>query len=52
MLLACVLTLAHWLALATLVASFWIDPWYAAAPAVSAILTVLFIANGVRAKTA
>jgi hypothetical protein len=52
MLLACVMTLAHWLALAMLVASFWIDPWYAAAPAVSAILTVLFIANGVGAKTA
>jgi hypothetical protein len=52
MLLACVLTLAHWLALATLVASFWTDPWYAAVPVLSAFLTALFLANGVRAKTA
>jgi hypothetical protein len=52
MLLACVLTLAHWLALAVLVPSFWLDPWYAAVPVLSALLTVLFRANGVRAKTA
>jgi len=52
MLLACGLTLAHWLALATLVASFWLDPWYAVAPALSAILTVLFIGRSVRAKAA
>jgi hypothetical protein len=52
MLLACGLTLAHWLALATLVPAFWTDPWYAAAPAVSAILTVLFIGRSVRAKAA
>jgi hypothetical protein len=41
MLLAFALVLAQWLALALLVASFWADPWYAAAPVVSAILTVL-----------
>ena len=52
MLLAFGLTLAHWLALATLVASFWTDPWYAAAPAVSAILTALFLAKNVHAKGA
>jgi len=52
MLLACGLTLAHWLALATLVASFWLDPWYAVAPALSAILTALFIGSSVRDKAA
>jgi hypothetical protein len=35
-----------------LVPSFWLDPWYAAVPVLSALLTVLFRANGVRAKTA
>ena len=52
MLLACGLTLAHWLALATLVASFWLDPWYAAAPALSAILIALLIVSSVRDKAA
>jgi hypothetical protein len=52
MLLACGLTLAHWLALAMLVASFWLDPWYAAVPVLSAFLTVLFLAGSARAKTA
>jgi hypothetical protein len=52
LLLACGLTLAHWLALAILVASFWLDPWYAAVPALSALLTVLFLASNVRTKVA
>ena len=52
MLLACGLTLAHWLALATLVPAFWTDPWYAAAPALSVMLTLLFIGRSVRAKAA
>jgi len=52
MLLACGLALAHWLALAILVASFWLDPWYATVPVLSALLTVLFLASGVRAKAA
>jgi len=52
MLLACWLALAHWLALAILVASFWLDPWYAAVPVLSALLTVLFLARSVRARAA
>jgi hypothetical protein len=52
MLLACGLTLVHWLALAILVASFWLDPWYVAAPMISALLTVLFFASSVRGKGA
>jgi hypothetical protein len=52
MLLACVLTLAHWLALAMLVASFWLDPWYAAVPVLSAFLTVVVLASSLRAKAA
>jgi len=52
MLLACVLTLAHWLALATLDASFWADPWNAVVPVLSAFLTALFLASSVRAKAA
>ena len=42
------LALLPWLALATLNPVFWTDPWYATAPVVSAILTVLFITLATR----
>jgi hypothetical protein len=50
MLAACALALAHWLLLAGIDRSFWLHVPYLAAPAVTAILTVVCIAAAARAK--